>query len=326
MTKRIQFREYGGPEVMECIDFMILNPSWGEVQIENKAIGVNYIDIYTRKGLYSTNLPSGLGTEAAGVVKKVGPGVDFFFPGDRVVYAQAPLGAYSSIHNVPANKLVHLPNTISFQEAAAVFLKGLTVFYLLYQTYKVKPNEVFLFHAAAGGVGYIACQWSKLLEAKMIATVGSESKATLAKEAGAWETINYRKEDVFERVLNLTNGSKVNVVYDSVGQKTWESSLDCLSPRGLMVSFGNSSGPVTGVNLSILNEKGSLFVTRPSINSYISNYASLKYAADKLFSMIAKGLIKVDVPKEQIFPLSSVKQAHQALEARKTSKSLLLIP
>ncbi|WP_074012659.1 quinone oxidoreductase [Candidatus Sodalis sp. SoCistrobi] len=327
MAKRIQFAAHGGPEVMEYVDFTPPDPGPGEVQVENKAIGINYIDTYVRSGLYPPpSLPSGLGTEAAGVVGKVGPGVEHLQPGDRVVYAQSPLGAYATVHNVPADKLAQLPNAISFEQAAAAFLKGLTVFYLLRQTYEIKPNEIFLFHAAAGGVGRIACQWSKALGAKMIGTVGSAEKAALAKQAGAWETINYREENVPERVAALTDGNKVNVVYDSVGKHTWEASLDCLRRRGLMVSFGNSSGPVTGVNLGILNQKGSLFVTRPSINGYITDGASLKHAADELFSMIASGVIKVDVPAEQKFTLSEVQRAHQALEHRQTNGSLLLIP
>ncbi|WP_406705233.1 quinone oxidoreductase [Sodalis sp.] len=327
MAKRIQFAAHGGPEVMEYVDFTPEDPGSGEVQIENKAIGINYIDTYVRSGLYPTpSLPSGLGTEAAGVVSKVGPGVEGFNTGDRVVYAQSPQGAYATVHNVPAEKLALLPSAISFEQAAAAFLKGLTVFYLLRQTYEIKPNEIFLFHPAAGGVGRIACQWSKALGAKMIGTVGSAEKAALAKRAGAWETINYREENVPERVAALTHGNKVNVVYDSVGKNTWEASLDCLRRRGLMVSFGNSSGPVTGVNLGILNQKGSLYVTRPSINGYITDAASLKLAADELFSMIASGVIKVDVPDQQKFPLAEVQRAHQALESRQTNGSLLLIP
>lgn len=326
MAKRIQFSATGGPDVLEYHDFTPKDPAQGEVQVENKAIGVNFIDTYMRSGLYPTQLPSGLGTEAAGVITRVGPGVTGLRPGDRVVYAQSPLGAYSEVHNVPDRSIALLPNAISFEQAAASFLKGLTVYYLLHQTYAIKPNEIFLFHAAAGGVGRIACQWAKALGAKMIGTVGSAEKAALAKDAGAWEVINYRTENVAERVAALTDGKKVGVVYDSVGKDTWESSLDCLRRRGLMVSFGNSSGPVTGVNLGILNQKGSLYVTRPSLNGYITSREELTPASNELFSMIASGGIKIDVPERQKFPLAEAQRAHRALEARETQGSLLLIP
>ncbi len=326
MVKRIQFSATGGPDVLEYRDFTPKDPGEGEVQVENKAIGVNFIDTYLRSGLYPVQLPSGLGTEAAGIITKVGPGVAGLKPGDRVVYAQSPLGAYSEVHNVPDKNIAVLPNAISFEQAAASFLKGLTVYYLLHQTYKIKPNEIFLFHAAAGGVGRIACQWAKALGAKMIGTVGSAQKAALAKEAGAWEIINYSEENVPERVSALTDGKKLGVVYDSVGKDTWELSLDCLHRRGLMVSFGNSSGAVTGVNLAILNQKGSLYVTRPSLNGYITNREELKLASNELFSMIASGAIKIDVPERQKFPLAEAQRAHEALEARETKGSSLLIP
>ncbi|TCL05722.1 quinone oxidoreductase [Sodalis ligni] len=326
MVKRIQFSATGGPDVLEYTDFTPKDPGQGEVQVENKAIGINFIDTYMRSGLYPAQLPSGLGTEGAGIITKVGAGVTGLHAGDRVVYAQGPLGAYSEIHNVPDKNIAVLPNAITFEQAAASFLKGLTVYYLLHQTYAVKPNEIFLFHAAAGGVGRIACQWAKALGAKMIGTVGSAQKAALAREAGAWEIINYREENVPERVAALTHGEKVNVVYDSVGKDTWEISLDCLRRRGLMVSFGNSSGPVSGVNLAILNQKGSLYVTRPSLNGYITNREELKLASNELFSMIASGAIKIDVPERQKFPLAEAQRAHRALEGRETNGSSLLIP
>lgn len=256
MAKRIQFSAHGGPEVLEYVDFDPKDPAAGEVQVSNKAIGINYIDTYIRGGLYPVSqFPSGLGTEASGVVTKVGAGVTSIEVGDRVVYAQSALGAYSSVHNVPAEKVALLPNAISFEQGAASFLKGLTVHYLLRQTYEIKAGEIFLFHAAAGGVGQIACQWAKALGAKLIGTVGSDAKAERAKQAGAWATINYQTEDIAQRVAELTQGEKVNVVYDSVGKSTWLASLDSLKKRGLMVSFGNASGPVTGVDLGILNQK-----------------------------------------------------------------------
>jgi len=326
MAKRIQISQHGGPEVIQVIEADIPEPAAGEVVVENKAIGINYIDTYVRSGLYPAALPSGLGTEAAGVVRSVGEGVTMFKAGDRVVYAQSSLGAYSEYHAVQADKLALLPDSISFEQAAASFLKGLTVHYLLRQTYVVQPDETFLFQAAAGGVGLIACQWAKALGAHLIGTVGSAEKAIRAKEAGAWQTINYREEDVAKRVLELTNGKKVRVVYDSVGKDTWEASLDCLQRRGLMVSFGNSSGPVNGVNLAILNQKGSLYVTRPSLNGYITNADALTHASNELFSLIASGAIKVDVPEQQKFALADAQQAHKTLESRATQGSCLLIP
>lgn len=327
MTKRIQFSTHGGPEVLEYVDFIPHDPTLNEVQVENRAIGINFIDTYFRSGLYSPpSLPSGLGTEAAGVVIKVGANVRNVKVGDRVVYAQSMLGAYSEIHNVPEDKIAILPDAISFEQAAASFLKGLTVYYLLRQTYEIKSGELFLFHAAAGGVGLIACQWAKALGAKLIGTVSSEQKAALAQQAGAWATINYRTEDIVHRVLELTDEQKVSVVYDSVGKDTWETSLDCLKRRGLMVSFGNTSGPVAGVNLGILNQKGSLYVTRPSLFSYITNRTELAQASSELFSMVASGAIKVDVADKQKFALEDAQAAHRALEGSQTSGSSLLIP
>ena len=266
MATRIEFHKHGGPDVRKAVEFTPADPAEHEIQVENKAIGINYIDTYIRSGLYPPpSLPSGLGTEAAGVVSKVGSKVTHISVGDRVVYAQSMLGAYSSVHNVPADKAAILPDAISFEQAAASFLKGLTVFYLLRKTYEIQPGEPFLFHAAAGGVGLIACQWAKALGAKLIGTVGNAQKAQTALQAGAWQVINYREESIVERVKEITGGKKVRVVYDSVGKDTWEASLDCLQRRGLMVSFGNASGPVTGVNLGILNQKGSLYSTRPSV-------------------------------------------------------------
>lgn len=327
MAKRIEFSAVGGPEVLNYTDFTPREPGDNEVLVANKAIGINYIDTYVRSGLYPPpSLPSGLGTEAAGVVEKVGAKVSHLKVGDRVVYAQASLGAYSEYHCVPADKAAKLPDVISFEQAAASFLKGLTVYYLLHMTYKVKPGETILFHAAAGGVGRIACQWAKALGVKLIGTVGSDDKAKQAKQDGAIATINYRTENIAEKLAELTNGEKVNVVYDSVGKSTWLASLDCLKPHGLMVSFGNASGAVTGVDLGILNQKGGLFVTRPSLGNYITTPHLLQHAANELFSMIASGAINVNVPQEQKFSLKDAVQAHKALESRATSGSCLLIP
>ncbi|MEB1017439.1 quinone oxidoreductase [Citrobacter freundii] len=327
MATRIEFHKHGGPDVLKAVEFTPVDPAENEIQVENKAIGINYIDTYIRSGLYPPpSLPSGLGTEAAGVVSKVGSKVTHIKAGDRVVYAQSALGAYSSVHNVPADKAAILPNAISFEQAAASFLKGLTVFYLLRKTYEIQPDETFLFHAAAGGVGMIACQWAKALGAKLIGTVGSAQKAQIALQAGAWQVITYREESIVERVKEITGGKKVRVVYDSVGKDTWEASLDCLQRRGLMVSFGNASGPVTGVNLGILNQKGSLYVTRPSLQGYITNHRELTEASNELFSLIASGVIKVDVAPGQTFALHDAQRAHEVLESRATQGSSLLIP
>lgn len=327
MATRIEFHQHGGPDVLQALEFTPKDPAEHEIQVENKAIGINYIDTYIRSGLYPPpSLPSGLGTEAAGVVSKVGSGVKHIKAGDRVVYAQSALGAYSTVHNVPADKAAILPDAISFEQAAASFLKGLTVYYLLRKTYEIKAGEPFLFHAAAGGVGRIACQWAKALGAKLIGTVGSAQKAERAKQAGAWQIINYREENIVERLKEITDGKKVHVVYDSVGKDTWEASLDCLQRRGLMVSFGNSSGPVTGVNLGILNQKGSLYVTRPSLQGYITTREELTEASNELFSLIASGVIKVDVAESQKYALTDARRAHEVLESRATQGSSLLLP
>ncbi|MGO4019689.1 quinone oxidoreductase [Klebsiella michiganensis] len=327
MATRIEFHQHGGPDVLQALEFTPKDPTEHEIQVENKAIGINYIDTYIRSGLYPPpSLPSGLGTEAAGVVSKVGSGVKHIKAGDRVVYAQSALGAYSTVHNVPADKAAILPDAISFEQAAASFLKGLTVYYLLRKTYEIKAGEPFLFHAAAGGVGLIACQWAKALGAKLIGTVGSAQKAERAKQAGAWQIINYREENIVERLKEITDGKKVHVVYDSVGKDTWEASLDCLQRRGLMVSFGNSSGPVTGVNLGILNQKGSLYVTRPSLQGYITTREELTEASNELFSLIASGVIKVDVAESQKYALTDARRAHEVLESRATQGSSLLLP
>lgn len=327
MATRIEFHQHGGPDVLQALEFTPKDPAEHEIQVENKAIGINYIDTYIRSGLYPPpSLPSGLGTEAAGVVSKVGSGVKHIKAGDRVVYAQSALGAYSTVHNVPADKAAILPDAISFEQAAASFLKGLTVYYLLRKTYEIKAGEPFLFHAAAGGVGLIACQWAKALGAKLIGTVGSAQKAERAKQAGAWQIINYREENIVERLKEITDGKKVHVVYDSVGKDTWEASLDCLQRRGLMVSFGNSSGPVTGINLGILNQKGSLYVTRPSLQGYITTREELTEASNELFSLIASGVIKVDVAESQKYALTDARRAHEVLESRATQGSSLLLP
>ena len=325
MAKRIQFQAHGGPEVLEFVDYTPVEPGPQQVRVRNEAIGLNFIDTYYRSGLYPLpELPSGLGNEGAGVVDAIGSDVHNVKVGDRVAYGTGPLGAYSELHVLPAANVVKLPDDISYEEAAAVMLKGLTVQYLLRQTYELKGGETILFHAAAGGVGSIACQWAKALGVKLIGTVSSQKKAALAKKLGAWATIDYSHEDVVQRVLELTDGKKCPVVYDGVGKDTWLTSLDCLSPRGLMVSFGNASGAVTGVNLGILSQKGSLYVTRPTLASYANTPENLQKMADELFEMIRSDNITVDI--SQRFALKDAAKAQTELSARRTTGSTILVP
>ena len=325
MAKRIQFQAHGSPEVLEFVDYTPVEPGPQQVRVRNEAIGLNFIDTYYRSGLYPLpELPSGLGNEGAGVVDAIGSDVHNLKVGDRVAYGTGPLGAYSELHVLPAANVVKLPDDISYEEAAAVMLKGLTVQYLLRQTYELKGGETILFHAAAGGVGSIACQWAKALGVKLIGTVSSPKKAALAKKLGAWATIDYSHEDVVQRVLELTGGKKCPVVYDGVGKDTWLTSLDCLSPRGLMVSFGNASGAVTGVNLGILSQKGSLYVTRPTLASYANTPENLQKMADELFEMIRSDNITVDI--SQRFALKDAAKAQTELSARRTTGSTILVP
>ncbi|WP_314410386.1 NADPH:quinone reductase [Pseudomonas kuykendallii] len=325
MAKRIQFSRHGGPEVLEYVDYEPAQPGPNEVRVRNRAIGLNFIDNYYRDGLYAPPaLPSSLGTEGAGEIEAVGAGVTHLKVGERVAYATGPLGAYSELHVLPAANVVRLPESISFEQAAAVILKGLTVQYLLRQTYPVKRGDIVLFHAAAGGVGSIACQWARSLGAKLIGVVGSAQKAEQAKALGAWATIDRTREDIRQRVLELTDGAKCPVVYDSVGKDTWGISLDCVAPRGLMVSFGNSSGAVSGVNLGILAQKGSLYVTRPTLGSYANSAENLQTMADELFEMIASGAITVDVA--QRVALSDAARAQTELAAGRTTGSTVLLP
>lgn len=321
-SKRIEIQAHGGPSVMEWVDTVVEAPASNEVQIEQKAVGLNFIDIYFRTGLYENALPHGLGFEGSGVVTAVGSEVDHLKVGDRVAYGQSPIGAYALLRNVPAFQVVKLPDEISFEEAAAIMLKGLTAWYLLRQTYKVQEGETILLHAAAGGVGLITTQWAKALGVKVIGTASSAEKMALAKEHGAWEMINYRNEDVVARVIELSNGEKLPVVYDGVGKDTFETSLDCLKPRGLLVSYGNASGAVTGVNLGILAAKGSLYVTRPNVATYVSTRESMKEATDELFEQIVAGNIKVRI--DQKVPLVDVAKAHEDLAAGRTTGSTVL--
>ncbi|WP_332822407.1 NADPH:quinone reductase [Stutzerimonas kunmingensis] len=325
MSQRIQFSQHGGPEVLEQVDMPLSAPAAGEVRVRNHAIGLNFIDTYFRGGLYQPpSLPSGLGTEGAGVVDAVGEGVQHLQPGDRVAYATGPLGAYGEHHTLPARHLVKLPDSISFEQAAAVMLKGLTCQYLLRQTHSLQAGETVLFHAAAGGVGSIACQWARALGAQLIGVVGSAEKAERAKALGAWATIDRTREDVVQRVLELTEGRKCPVVYDSVGKSSWEISLDCVASRGLLVSFGNASGAVTGVNLGVLAQKGSLFVTRPTLAGYADTPERLQAMADELFEMIGSGRIQVEIG--QRYPLSEAAEAQRKLAAGETTGSTILLP
>ena len=325
MSQRIQFEQYGGPEVLQWVAQALPQPKAGEVRVRNHAVGLNFIDTYVRSGLYPVaGFPSGLGTEAAGVIEAVGDGVTDWRVGERVAYCTGPLGAYAEHYVLPARCLVRLPDSISYEQAAAVMLKGLTVQYLFRQTYALQGGETILFHAAAGGVGSIACQWAKALGVKLIGSVGSAEKAARAKALGAWETINYHEEDVVERVLALTHGEKCPVVYDSAGKSTWNTSLDCVAPRGLLVSFGNASGAVTDVNLGILAQKGSLYVTRPILNGYANTQERLQSMADELFAMIEQGHIKVEV--SQRYALADAAKAQAALSAGQTVGSTVLIP
>ncbi|WP_137973896.1 NADPH:quinone reductase [Pseudomonas sp. F(2018)] len=325
MAKRIQFSRHGGSEVLELVDQAAVDPAPHEVRVRNRAIGLNFIDTYYRSGLYvPPSMPSGLGGEGAGEVEAVGSAVTHLKVGDRVAYGTGPLGAYGELHVLPAQHLVRLPESISFEQAAALMLKGLTVQYLLRQTYRVEAGQTILWHAAAGGVGLIACQWARALGVKLIGTVSSPEKAALAKANGAWATIDYSREDVVQRVLELTDGAKCPVVYDSVGKDTWERSLDCVAPRGLLVSFGNASGAVTGVNLGVLAQKGSLYVTRPTLGNYANNAENLQAMADELFSLVASGAIKVEIGRR--YPLAEAAQAQDALSGRQTTGSTILIP
>jgi NADPH:quinone reductase len=322
--KVIRFEKTGGPEVLDYVDGILAAPAAGEVQIRHRAIGLNYIDTYHRSGLYPVPLPSGIGLEAAGVIEEVGADVKGFKPGDRVAYGTGPLGAYSEVRNFPANRLVKLPKEITDETAAGMMLKGMTARYLLRATYKVKKGETILMHAAAGGVGLILSQWAKALGARVIGTVGSDEKAAIAREHGCAEVINYSTENVVARVKELTDGKGVPVVYDGVGASTVMISLDCLQPRGLLVSFGNASGPVKNFNLGDLASRGSLYVTRPTLMSYTATDADFKETADDLVAVVKSG--KVSIPVQQRYALKDAAQAHQDLEARKTTGTTVLVP
>jgi NADPH2:quinone reductase len=323
-SKAIKMMEVGGPEVLKWVDIEVGEPGPQDVRIRHEAIGLNYIDVYFRKGVYPQPLPGWLGMEASGVIESVGSEVTHLKAGDRVAYAGKPAGAYSQIRVMPADIVVKLPDAISFEMGAAMMLQGLTVQYLLTDSYQVKPGDTVLFHAAAGGVGLIAMQWLKLLGATVIGTVGSEEKAKLAKSYGCDHTILYKKEDFVKRTRELTNGRGVNVVYDSIGKDTFMQSLDCIMPRGMMVTYGNASGSVPPIDVGILGGKGSLKLTRPTVMTYAHDRSLLEPMSADLFDKVISGKIKIEI--NQKYQLENAAQAHRDLEDRKTTGSTILLP
>ena len=324
MTKAIKIFRTGGPEVMEYVDVEVGEPGPGEARVRQHACGLNYIDVYFRTGLYPQALPAGLGMEGAGVVEAVGSGVTHVRAGDRVAYAGRPPGAYAEARVMPAAVLVKLPESIDFETGAAMMLQGLTVQYLFRRTFPLKGGETVLFHAAAGGVGLIACQWARALGVTLIGTVGSDAKGELAKQHGAAHVINYNTENFVERVKEITGGKGVPVVYDSIGADTFTGSLDCLSPLGTMASFGSASGPVPPFSLNELASRGSLFITRPSLFSYAARREDLDAMAADLFDVVGSGKVKIEI--NQRYALKDAAQAHIELESRKTTGSSILLP
>jgi len=325
MTKAIRIHEPGGPEVLRWEEVSVGDPGPGEVRLRQTAVGLNYIDVYHRSSLYPLpTLPAVIGMEGAGVVEAVGADVAELKEGDRVAYAAPPPGSYAEARLMPADRLIKLPDSIDDRQAAAMMLQGMTVRYLIRRTYPVKKGETVLFHAAAGGVGLIACQWLKHLGATVIGTVGSEEKAELARAHGCTHTIDYRREDFAAKVKDLTNGAGVPVVYDSVGQDTFEGSLKCLQPMGLLVGFGNASGPVPPFELGRLAAMGSLYITRPTLMTYTAKRDDLVATARDLFDVVQSGAVKIEI--NQTYPLSETAQAHRDLEARKTTGSTILLP
>lgn len=324
MTKAIRFHKTGGPEVLVLEDVAVGKPGAGEVRLKQTACGVNFIDVYHRTGAYPLQLPSSIGMEGAGVVEEIGAGVTDLKPGDRVAYASSPLGSYAEARLMTADRLVKLPPFISDRQAAAMMLQGMTVEYLVRRTYPIQRGETVLIHAAAGGIGLIFCQWAKHLGATVIGTVSSDEKAELAKTYGCDHTIVYTRENFVQQVKEITGGKGLPVVYDSVGKDTFDSSLDCLRPRGMLVCFGAASGPVPPFNIATLGAKGSLFLTRPSLFAYVATRPDLEACANALFDVVSSGAVKIEV--NQTYPLKDAAQAHRDLEARKTTGSTVLIP
>jgi len=325
MTNAILIHETGGPDVMQWSPVEVGAPGYGEVRIRHSAVGLNFIDVYHRSGLYPLpSLPAVIGMEGAGIVEALGDGVSNLNLGQRVAYASMPPGAYAEVRLMPADRLVPIPDSISDREAAAMMLQGMTAHYLLRRTYKVQPGDTILIHAAAGGVGLIVCQWAKHLGATVIGTVGSEQKATLAKDNGCDFPILYTRESFSEKVREITGGVGVPVVYDSIGKDTFEASLDCLRPLGTMVSFGNASGPIPPFKPAILSAKGSLFFTRPTLMTYTATLEDLQTAARELFEVVENGHVRITV--NQTYALKDAAQAHIDLEGRKTTGSTVLLP
>jgi NADPH2:quinone reductase len=325
MSKAVRIRQHGGPEQMEVVDVEVGQPGPGEIRIRHHAVGLNFIDVYHRTGLYQLPMPAALGMEAAGIVEAVGEGVTHLKAGDRAAYASQPPGAYCELRVMPAKNVCKLPDAIDFETGAAMMLKGLTAQYLLKRTQPqggLKEGDFVLFHAAAGGVGLIACQWAKALGLQLIGTAGSDEKCALAKSLGAAHVINYAKEDFLARVKEITGGKGVKVVYDSVGKDTWDKSLDCLQPFGLMASFGNASGPVPPFAPGILGPKGSIYVTRQTLFTHIATREATQQMADDLFAAVTSGKVKIRI--DQRYPLADVRKAHEDLEARKTTGSTIL--
>ncbi|MBL8529087.1 MAG: quinone oxidoreductase [Burkholderiales bacterium] len=324
MAKAIRIHQPGGPEVLQLEDLEVGAPGDGQVRIRQTAIGINYIDTYHRTGAYPLPLPTGIGLEGAGVVEAAGPGVIELRPGDRVAYAGGPVGAYATERLMPADRLVKVPDGIGDQQAAGMMLKGMTAEYLIRRTFPVKAGDTVLWHAAAGGVGLIACQWLKARGAHVIGTVGSDEKAALAKAHGCEHPVVYTREDFVARVKEITGGKGVPVVYDSVGKDTFARSIDCLRPRGMLVLFGAASGPVPPLDSQILAQKGSLFLTRPTLFTYTASREDLVLSATSLFDVVRSGQVKIEVSRT--YPLAQAQQAHRDLESRKTTGSLLLLP
>ncbi len=324
MPNAIRFHQTGGPDVLQWESVAVGEPGAGEARVRHTAVGLNYIDTYHRSGLYKLPLPSGIGLEAAGAVEAVGPGVTDIRKGDRVAYCGGPPGSYAELRVMPADKLVKLPDDVSDRSAATLMLKGLTVQYLFRQTFPLKGGETILFHAAAGGVGSIACQWARALGVTMIGTVGSDEKAALAKANGCAHTIVYTRENFVERVKEITGGKGVSVVYDSIGKDTFPASLDCLKPRGMFVSFGSSSGPIAAFDIGLLAQKGALFATRPSLASYATTRPDLLRMADEMFALVRAG--KIDSEARQTYALKDAAQAQRDLEGRKTTGATQLLP
>ena len=324
MPFAIRIHQTGGPEVMRWEEVVVGDPAPGEARVRHEAVGLNYIDVYHRNGLYPLPLPAGLGMEGAGVIEAVGPGVTGLAPGDRVAYAGGPLGAYSQVRCMPADRLLKMPDSLDFRTGAAMMLQGLTAAYLLRRTYRVQPGDAVLIHAAAGGVGLIACQWAKSLGATVIGTVSNEAKATLATAHGCDHIIYYTHEDVAARVREITAGEGVAVVYDGVGKDTFTGSLDSLRVCGMMVSFGNASGPVAPFDPLLLSQKGSIFITRPTLMHYTAKRDDLQSLGTALFDIVTSGKVKIEV--NQTYALSDAAHAHRDLEARKTTGSTILIP